>query len=40
MKLRQFPLLADQNIHADVVAFLRAEGFAIVAVTDAEEPTS
>ncbi len=26
MKLRDFPRLADQNIHADVVAFLRAEG--------------
>ena len=35
MKLRNFPLFADQNIHADVIAFLRAEGFAVVDVVEA-----
>lgn len=32
MKLRDFPLLADQNIHADVVAFLRDAGLDAVDV--------
>ena len=36
MKLRDFPILADQNIHADVVAFLRADGLAVVDVADAQ----
>jgi len=36
MKLRDFPLLADQNIHADVVTLLRAEGLAVVEVVDAQ----
>jgi predicted nuclease of predicted toxin-antitoxin system len=36
VKLRDFPLVADQNIHADVVAFLRAEGFSVVDVTQAQ----
>lgn len=36
MKLRDFPLLADQNIHSDVVAFLRAKGFDIVATAEAK----
>ncbi len=35
MKLREFPLLTDQNIHADVVAFLRDEGFDVVDVQQA-----
>jgi predicted nuclease of predicted toxin-antitoxin system len=34
--LRDFPLFADQNIHADVVAFLRAGGFAVVDVAEAQ----
>ena len=32
MKLRDFPLLADQNIHADVVAYLWSVGFDITDV--------
>ncbi len=32
MKLSDFPLLADQNIHADVVSFLRGAGFDIIDV--------
>lgn len=36
MTLRDFPIPADQNIHADVVAFLRADGLAVVDVTDAQ----
>lgn len=35
MKLRDFPLLADQNLHADVVAFLRSLGFDVLAVSEA-----
>ena len=32
MKLREFPLLTDQNIHGDVVTFLRYEGFDVADV--------
>lgn len=32
MNLRDFRLLADENIHPDVTAFLRAEGFDVLAV--------
>ena len=35
MKLRAFPLLADQNVHADVVRFLRDEGLDVVDVQQA-----
>ena len=35
MKIREFPILADQNIHADVNAFLRTEGFDVVDVEQA-----
>ena len=35
MKIRDFPLLADQNLHTDVVAYLRAEGFDVVDVGQA-----
>lgn len=28
MKVLDFPLLADENIHPDVIAFLREAGFA------------
>jgi len=35
VKLRDFPLLADQNIHVDVVGFLRSEGFDVVDVQQA-----
>lgn len=35
MKLREFPLLADQNIHVDVMGFLRDEGFDVVDVQQA-----
>lgn len=35
MKLRNFPLLTDQNIHPDVVAFLAAEGFDVVDIAQA-----
>ena len=30
MRLRDFPLLADENLHSEVVAFLRGEGFDVV----------
>ena len=32
MKIREFSILADQNIHAGVVAFLRGEGFSVVVI--------
>lgn len=35
MKLRSFPLLTDQNIHADVGGFLRDSGFDVVDVQQA-----
>lgn len=35
MKLRDFGLLADQNLHPDVVAFLRGAGFDVLAVHEA-----
>jgi predicted nuclease of predicted toxin-antitoxin system len=35
VKLRAFPLLADQNVHADVGRFLREEGFDVVDVQQA-----
>ncbi len=35
MKLRGFPLLTDQNIHADVAKFLRDNGFDVVEVQQA-----
>lgn len=35
MKFRGFPLLADQNIHADVLRFLRGEGVDVVDVEQA-----
>jgi predicted nuclease of predicted toxin-antitoxin system len=35
VKLREFALLTDQNIHSDVVAFLVGEGFDVVDVGQA-----
>lgn len=35
MKLRQFTILTDQNIHPDVVAYFRTEGFQVVDVEQA-----
>lgn len=35
MKLRAFPFLTDQNIHDDVVRFLRGEGFDVIDVQQA-----
>jgi predicted nuclease of predicted toxin-antitoxin system len=35
VKLRGFPVLADQNIHADVVRFLRGEGVDVIDVQQA-----
>ena len=32
MKLREFPLLADQNIHGEVVTYLRYDGFDVADV--------
>jgi Domain of unknown function (DUF5615) len=32
LKLREFPLLADESLDADVVAFLRQSGFDVVDV--------
>lgn len=34
MKLRDFSLFTDQNLHADVVAFLRSEGFDVCDVNE------
>ena len=36
MRLREFPLLADENIHHDVVAALRAAGCDVLGVRDCE----
>ena len=35
MTLRDFPLLADQNIHPAVVGWLRGEGFDVLTAADA-----
>ena len=34
MKLHEFPLLADQNIHFAVVEHLRRKGFAVSTVAE------
>ncbi len=34
MNLFDFPLLADENIHPDVVAYLRIEGFDINSIAE------
>ena len=34
MKALDFPLLADENIHPDVIEFLRREGFDIESVSE------
>ena len=34
MKLRDFQLFTDQNIHADVIAFLRNSGFDVLDVNE------
>lgn len=36
MRLREFALLADENIHPDVVAALRAGGGDVLGVRDCE----
>ena len=35
MKLRHFPLLTDQNIHSEVSAFLRGEGYRVLDILQA-----
>lgn len=37
MKALGFPLLADENIHPDVIAFLRKEEFDVVSVSERGE---
>jgi predicted nuclease of predicted toxin-antitoxin system len=35
LKLRAFPLLADENLHGEVVAWLRQQGFDVLTVHEA-----
>ncbi|MCC6299538.1 MAG: DUF5615 family PIN-like protein [Anaerolineales bacterium] len=34
MKALEFPLLADENIHPDVIAYLRKEGLDVVSISE------
>lgn len=36
MKLAEYPFLADENIHPDVIAYLREQSFDVLSVFEAE----